>query len=465
MNACAASGASKPEAARAGAEVALREALRRALREHPAARVWIGFSGGRDSSALLRLSVEALAGLPQSARPALGAIHIDHGLHPRSADWAAHCRDQCAALGVALRVSSLMIVRRRGKSLEETARDARWSVWEAMLAVGEQLWLAQHRDDQAETLLLALLRGAGVKGLAAMPRVRALGAGLVVRPWRDCPAAWIADYAESRALRWVEDPSNQDMAFDRNYLRQRILPAVRERWPAATRTIARSAGHCAEAATLLDALSADWLAAARGSLPASLSVSALRLLPPDRCRALLRRWCAERGFRVPDQRRLEQISRDLLFARADAQPLVAWPGCEARRYRDALFLIPPLPPPPTGFDQIWDPLGPLRLDGRLGELSLPVAPLVSPLRVVFSQPGLRCQPRPGGPSRALKAIFQQHGVPAWLRPYVPLVLCGDQLLGIAGVALCDSRLPALRWYQCLGEGLGLSEQLGGATGC
>ncbi|MBK5968053.1 MULTISPECIES: tRNA lysidine(34) synthetase TilS [Thiorhodovibrio] len=452
-----------PWAANGEAPNLLPDALRLSLVRQPAAQVWIALSGGRDSSALLHAAVQAIEGLATANRPALSAIHIDHGLHADSSAWAAHCRACCAALGVPLQVRLVDAAARPGQSPEEAARAARWSVWEPLLAPGEQLWLAQHQDDQAETLLLALLRGAGVTGLAGIARIRALGAGLAVRPWLDVTGAQIATYARAQRLHWIEDPSNQDSAFDRNYLRHRVLPLLRSRWPAASATMARAADHCAEAEGLIATASAGWLAEVRGQMPDTLSVSALRALPPEQCRAVLRHWLAQHGFRLPSRRRLEQVSRSLLAARADASPLVAWSGCELRRYRDDLFALEPLPLPRV--DALpWDARQPQVLGGRLGELSLPALGAASrrelgQLDVRFGVTGISCRPRPDGPRRRLKALFQQQGVPAWLRPYVPLIFAGEQLLAVAGVMLCDTRLVGLRWRHALGVNAGLTEIL------
>ncbi|WPL17618.1 tRNA(Ile)-lysidine synthase [Thiorhodovibrio winogradskyi] len=470
MNACAGSGVSRPETSRrdpdSKAAGPLRDALRLSLEGQRATRLWIAFSGGRDSTALLHAVVQLVNILPPAERPVLGAVHIDHGLHADSAHWAAHCRAYCAELAVPIRVRAVDAAPQPGQSPEEAAREARWSLWRQLLAPGDQLWLAQHQDDQAETLLLALLRGAGVKGLAGMPRARVLGAGLAVRPWLHCTGAQIAAYASAHGLGWIEDPSNRNTAFDRNYLRQMVFPLLRERWPAASGTLARTARHCAEAAELIETASADWLVKVESSDPGRLSVNALLSIPRDRRHAVLRHWLAQRGFRMPNQRRLEQISHSLLAARADASPLVAWSGCELRRYRDDLFALEPLPAPPTiGIE--WPAGQCLHLGGRFGELSLP--PLrgatrlnEDSLHVHFGLHGLRCRPRPDGPSRSLKALFQQCGVPSWLRPYVPLVFAGEQLVAVAGVALCDARLPALRWLHALGVSAGLTDIIGDA---
>ena len=404
-------------------------------------RLWIAYSGGLDSSVLLH----AAASLRGQLCCDLRAIHLDHGLHPQSADWAAHCRAVCAELRVPLTECRLALRRNRGESLEAVARAERYRVFAGQLAPGELLATAQHRDDQAETLLLALLRGSGVHGLAAMPAIAALGAGQLIRPLLRFSRAQLDAYARRQSLRWIDDPSNADVGFDRNLLRQRVLPLLRLRWPALEQTLARSAAHCAEAAELLDGLADARLLGLSGSRPGTLSIDELRALPRAECRLVLRRWLARAGFRPPSSDRLRRILEEVLPAAADRVPLVAWSGCEVRRYRKDLFALAPLPPAPSSDSLPWDGLTPLQLPDGLGRLELETgASALRELEVCFRRPGLRCRVG-GGPSRALKQVFQQATIPGWLRPYVPLVMLGGQLGAVVGVAICDERLAGVRW--------------------
>lgn len=377
----------------------------------------------------------------------LAAIHIDHGLHPSSRDWAAHCRERCERLGVGYQERQARISIRAGESLEAAARAERYRLLAECLAPGDQVATAQHRDDQAETLLLALLRGSGVHGLAAMAPSAPLGAGSLIRPLLAFGRRELRDYARAHRLDWLDDPSNEDLRRDRNRLRLEILPLLRERWPAVAVTLARSAEQAAEAAALIDGLADERIPALRGSEPGSLSVASLTALDRTMAKALIRRWLMSQGFRLPSSARLQAIFTDLLLARADAVPMVGWEGCELRRYRDDLFALEPLPPVPTE-DLRWDGLGGLELPSRLGRLEIAGvlsapsgsgaagAGLDLPMRVSFDRAALRCR-RCGQPSRRLKHLFQGAGVPPWLRPYVPLLLDADgELLAVAGVARC-----------------------------
>lgn len=424
-----------------------------ALAAFPDARVyWVAYSGGMDSHVLL----QALAELRGRLAGELRAAHVDHGLHPDSPRWAEHCRQTCERLGVPLRVCRVDAAPASGESPEAAARHARYDALASLLAPGDLLLTAQHQDDQAETLLLALLRGSGVKGLAAMPAVAPLGAGHLVRPLLGYSRGELADYAADAGLTWVEDPANADLGYDRNLIRHRILPLLTERWPAATDTIARSAGHCAEAQRLMDTLARETLARVAGSRPGTLSVSGLRALDPERCRAVLRGWISDRGFRPPAAAVLQRVLSEVLPARPDAAPLVSWSGCEIRRYRDDLYALAPLPPRPEPAPIRWR-TGSLDLPNGLGRLAWVDAEgrTIEPdtlhpegFTVAFGVPGLTCRPPGAEHHRSLKNLFQEAGVPPWLRPYVPLVLAGRSLVAIGEIAVCEGAgTAALRWEE------------------
>jgi tRNA(Ile)-lysidine synthase len=304
--------------------------------------VCVAYSGGLDSHVLLH----ALSGLRAATGLTLRAVHVDHGLHPQSAAWAEHCRRVCAALDVVCRVERVQVAR-DGDGLEAAARRARYAALAAGLGAGETLFTAHQRDDQAETLLLQLFRGAGVQGLKAMPASQAFGAGRLVRPLLDYSRASLLAYARAQGLRWIDDSSNVDTALTRNYLRHRVLPDVRARWPGVDAALARTARHAAEAAALLDALAETDLAACRhpAICAEGLSVPALRALDPARRRNLLRYWLRRRGFHPPQTRHLKEVEAALSHDPASGQARIAWPGAELWRYRDTLCVMPPRPRP------------------------------------------------------------------------------------------------------------------------
>lgn len=435
-------------------------------------RVLLGFSGGLDSTVLLH-ALAAQRGQFASLR----AIHVDHGLHADSARWCAHCEAACRALGVSIQTHRVEVVA-RGRGIEAAARDARLSAFGDVLEAGETLVLAQHRDDQAETVLLRLLRGAGSDGLGAMRSEREFGAGRIARPLLGTPRSLLHEYATRHGLRWIEDPSNADLRHDRNYLRHAILPALRARWPQADQALATSARLAAEDAALLAEEASRRLAAARlpGS-PDALSVTALLELDgPWRAR-VLRAWLAAQGLPPAPARMHARIDAEMLSARRDALADIRWPGARLRRWRDALHADAPTDVDQTDWLRHWDGAGWLALpDGsRLGfeqaggraidvesDAAGPAtqAPLHADLHGDFGV--LRVQPRQGGermrlPGRRhhhrLKHLLQDSGLPPWRRDNLPLLFAGDGELLAAGDQLVGARLLdwsvahacALRW--------------------
>jgi tRNA(Ile)-lysidine synthase len=404
-----------------------------------AQRYRVAFSGGLDSTVLLC----ALAQLrPRLAAGAVAAAHVDHGLHPQARHWAAACAARCGSLGVPLEILHVDARPARGESPEAAARDARYRALRGLLAPGEVLLTAHHADDQLETVLIQLLRGAGVAGLAAMPARVAFGDGLHARPLLGFARSMLREWARAQGIAgWLEDPANDDPRFSRNHLRREVLPALRRHWPAAAAAAARSARHCAEAARLLEELATfDAATCAAGE---ALNVTAMRGLTAARCSNLVR-WQARRlGLPTPDERRLATLLAQLFEAARDAHPEVRWPGVVALRHADWLWLIAEdrLMPPPA--PRAWaDPRQPLALDQGLGALRLvptrdgglrPGALEAAPWRVVCRAGGERLRLPGRAGSRALKKLLQAGGVPPWLRARMPLVEIGGVLAAVAGL--------------------------------
>jgi tRNA(Ile)-lysidine synthase len=416
------------------------------LKLHPPAAVaplCVAFSGGDDSTALLSLLAEVPA-----VRSRLRAVHIDHGLHPDSRSWARACRARCRLLQVPLVARRLKLARTKGQSLEALARCARYAALAAVLRPGEVLLTAHHLEDQLETVLLQLLRGAGLPGLAAMPAVAALGVGVLVRPLLGVARAQLRAVGQARGLRGLEDPSNADETLDRNYLRRQVLPAVVSRWPGAARTVARSARHIGAAQDLLDRLArADVARAADGP---ALSVAALRGLPLERRRNALRFWISQSGRVVPDALRLEEIAVTLLAARVGANPVVRWGPTRVQRHAGQLTLET-VRPESGGYELTWHPQRTprLTLPGGCGRLELVRAAhglidatvLPMQLTVRTRRGGERLRPRRGGPSRSLKSLLQTERISLIERQTVPLLFAGETLVA-AGDLWVDARWQA-----------------------
>jgi tRNA(Ile)-lysidine synthase len=397
-------------------------------------RYCVAFSGGVDSTALLHALAEVAS---VKRRAAIRALHVNHHLQPRADEWAAQAQAFAGKIGVGLKTLDARVQPKKGESLEAVARSRRYELLSKELAPGEILLTAHQRDDQLETFLLQLLRGAGVSGLAAMPARVRFALGWHLRPLLDVPRTALRDYLERSGLTWTEDTSNADLRFDRNFLRQSIVPALRQRWPGAAANVARSAAHMAEARDLLDEMARMDLMDGRDGN--RLQCPPLRALDAARARNAIRYWLREQGFALPSAARLEQIVGSVLHARSDAMPVVRWPAAEVRRYRDRLYAMSPLPPAPQAAVN-WDwkrqpdiDLGPgtgtLRLI-RAGESGLRLREPPCPLRIEWRRPAGKLRPEPKRPARSLRYLFQEAGLVPWMRNRAPLLVANDRLIAI-----------------------------------
>ncbi len=401
--------------------------------------VLVAFSGGLDSTVLLH----ALASSATQRDQGLRAIHVHHGLLPGSERWTEHCIQACARWGIALETRSVQVPSDSGLGVEGAARQARRRAFAETLRPGEWLALAHHRDDQAETFLLRALRASGPDGLGAMRPQSAFAAGTLWRPLLELPRATLQAYAEQHGLDWIEDPSNADDRFDRNFLRRHVLPLLRGRWPHADAALAGSARLCAEAAELLDD---DDTALLQGALRAdgTLQVEPLAGLPATRRARLLRRWVQARCAPPLPARGVEALERLLVSAPEDAGAAFRWRDREVRRWRDALhLLVLPLPELPPHWQAEWDGKAPLALPGGAG------------LWLEGAEDGfgrvLQVRPRRGGErivlpgrehSHALKHVLQDAGIAPWQRPALPLLYEGQRLLAAGDRILAA---PFARW--------------------
>lgn len=411
------------------------------------APVWhIGFSGGLDSTVLLRLLAELAKCEPL---PAIKAIHVHHGLQLAAESWPAHCQQVCQALGIALQVIRVQV--KPGASLEQAARDARYGAFMQQLGVDEVLLTGQHRDDQAETLVFRLLRGAGLRGLAGMPVSRALGRGHLVRPLLDVPREELEVYAATHGLSWVEDPSNRDSRFARNYLRNEVLPVIKARWPQADANIARAASHLSEAQELLDELASVDLADASSaaafqwiSVP-SLALPALATLSPVRQRNALRHWLAPLT-RLPDSNHWAGWD-SLRDAEQGGRPVWRLADGELHRGHGRIWWLSDNWSMPVGGVVPWpDARHALRLPDN-GQLFIDGQAPSGPLEVRYRQGG-EVMHLPGRGHRDLKRLLNECEIPLFIRGRLPLLYRNDELLAVANLPqLCAEACENghLRW--------------------
>ena len=400
------------------------------LAERPPGALAVAFSGGLDSTVLLH----ALAGLPAARARGLRALHVDHGLQPASGAWATHCVASARALDLDCRVLDAHVAR-DGRGLEDAARQARYGALAQELGAGETLVLAQHRDDQAETILLKLLRGAGPEGLGGMRAARACGAGTLWRPLLDVPRAALSAYAAAHALTWIDDPSNADPALRRNFLRAEILPRLATQWPDAPAALAHSATWARAAADFIESEAAKALAALQGLDPATLHWRGWLALPAALRDPVLRAWLRALGRDEPAHFHVRELERQLAHAAADRNPCVAWAGTEVRRYRESIHALRARPAPDANWRAAWDS-APFALPGggRLAfDQAAPTAPLH--LTLAFRRGGERLKPAGAAHSRELRLLLQECGLPPWQRARLPLVYAGDELIAAADLVL------------------------------
>ena len=416
----------------------------------PSDRLLAGLSGGVDSVVLL----DILAGLARRGRFRLSALHVNHQLSPNARRWEAFCRRLCRTRGIPFR--SVRVKVPRGDSVEAAARAARYAAFARQPC--DHIVLAHHRDDQVETLLLQLLRGAGVKGLAAMPRVRKSnvrsrkseeGASpTFLRPLLDVTRDEILEHARKRKLQWVEDESNQNLYFLRNFVRHEVLPVIARRFPAYRTTLARAAGHLAEAAEALDELAAA--DAAGGLAGRTLPVAALRRLTPARRRNLLRYFLARQGAAMPTALRVEEALHQALAAKEDARIAIRLGDFELRRFDDRLHLVSAHNKLSRRFARRWrgekklelpELGGVLTLERARGE-GISLARLRGrPVTIELRRGGERLQPDCRRPRRSLKNLLQEARIPPWERERLPLLLCGGELVWAPGFGV-DCRYQA-----------------------
>jgi len=406
--------------------------------------IYVAFSGGLDSHVLLH----ALSCLAADYPFSIFAVHVNHSIHLSSTEWANHCQEICDDLGVPLVVKTVTVAAEKGESLEALARDARYTALAEVLPENGICMTAQHINDQTETVVLQLLRGAGVHGLAAMPARKAFAAGHIVRPLLDFSRESLVDYARLNGLHWVEDPGNQDSQFDRNFLRHNVLPALRQRWPGLDKSMSRSAGHAASAAAMLDEIGQTDLLSCHATgnhfFPpaiARLRADLLTGLSKIHQKNALRCWARMHGLIAPGDERLHTLIR--LLEESPGKGEVVWPAGAFRLYNHILWLFDSsdLSQP---VDKLvgWNPDKPLQID-RL-KLELQAIKLAgegiaisaisdSRLQVRFRQGGEICRMPGQHGSKTLKNLLQDLAIPPWQRATLPLIYLHDELIAVSSL--------------------------------
>lgn len=397
-----------------------------------AQNLFIAYSGGMDSHVLLHLCA-----IDNQLKAKITAIYVNHGLQDEAESWSKHCEQVCGNLGVKFLSLKADAKAKSGESPEEAARNARYAALKPLLAEADVLLVAQHADDQLETVLLQLFRGSGLKGLSGMPPSMAFGKGKVIRPLLEVPKAEIIDYATIHGLKWIEDPSNQHKHFDRNLLRNDIIPLVKQRWPALELTVSRSARHCADAQKLLANLADEGLKAALNPDDNTLVISQLQSSPLLQQRIIVRQWFQFLGVRMPSEAIVQRILAEVVAARDDANPVVLTKVYSIRRYRDALYCLKPYLnkagdtlfwPADQDFLQLTDDKV---YEIVVADKGIPCEQWRNALVSVRFRAGGETIELPGRTGHhELKKLFQEVGIPPWEREMIPLVYLDSKLAAV-----------------------------------
>ncbi len=414
-------------------------------------RILIGLSGGVDSVVLLHL----LNQFAPKFTWQLSALHVHHGISPNADAWAKFCTELCANSDIPLTIEHVDIAPLREHGIEAAARKLRHAAFAKQPC--DVVALAHHADDQSETLLLQLLRGAGVRGASAMPLINIRDdSPNLLRPLLHCSRQEILSYAAAHQLQWIEDESNADDSYPRNFIRHRVLPLLGEKFPAYRDTLARSAQHFAEANSLLDELAQqDAVQAIAGE---TMAVTALQSLTPPRAKNLLRYFLHRLGAPMPQAVQIDEMLQQLCNARDDAVVCTSFGDWQVRRYQGRVHVLRALGEFDKSVVMSWH--GEAQLDWpalnkqlqfkHAQEIGISLEKLQrAPVILRLRQGGETLRPHPKAATRTLKNLLQEHHIPLWQRDRLPLLYCGEELVCVVGVAIAAA-------YQAAGDEAGIS---------
>ena len=414
--------------------------------------LYVGYSGGLDSHVLLHVIIELIG------KKRITAVHVNHQLSSNSDIWQKHCEDRCLEIGVDI-ICKTVSIKNRGTGIEDAARNARYSVFEKLLKKNDLLILAHHADDQIETMLFRLFRGSGIKGMSGMPISRLLGNGELFRPLLPFFRRDLESYASANQINWIEDDSNLDIAFDRNFIRHKLIPTINERWPNSSFKLNRSANIFAESDFLINILAQkDFKIVTEVSerVGWSISIDKLNGFEIIRQKNILRYWFNLHNLTLPSHAVLDNALNQMIGSKIDAEPFVSWGDLQLRRFNKKLYLLPLNFEDPNysvkkkkGRELLeknsikWDGSSHLILPDSSslcvklkikGGLRIDVK---KNLEIRFRSGGERCKPKGRSGSNTLKKLFQEYSLEPWLRNNIPLIYIDNRLAAVGDLWVCD----------------------------
>ena len=414
--------------------------------------LYVGYSGGLDSHVLLHVIIELIG------KKRITAVHVNHQLSSNSDIWQKHCEDRCLEIGVDI-ICKTVSIKNRGTGIEDAARNARYSVFEKLLKKNDLLILAHHADDQIETMLFRLFRGSGIKGMSGMPISRLLGNGELFRPLLPFFRRDLESYASANQINWIEDDSNLDIAFDRNFIRHKLIPTINERWPNSSFKLNRSANIFAESDFLINILAQkDFKIVTEVSerVGWSISIDKLNGFEIIRQKNILRYWFNLHNLTLPSYAVLDNALNQMIGSKIDAEPIVSWGDLQLRRFNKKLYLLPLNFEDPNysvkkkkGRELLeknsikWDGSSHLILPDSSslcvklkmkGGLRIDVK---KNLEIRFRSGGERCKPQGRSGSNTLKKLFQEYSLEPWLRNNIPLIYIDNRLAAVGDLWVCD----------------------------
>ena len=414
--------------------------------------LYVGYSGGLDSHVLLHVIIELIG------KKRITAVHVNHQLSSNSDIWQKHCEDRCLEIGVDI-ICKTVSIKNRGTGIEDAARNARYSVFEKLLKKNDLLILAHHADDQIETMLFRLFRGSGIKGMSGMPISRLLGNGELFRPLLPFFRRDLESYASANQINWIEDDSNLDIAFDRNFIRHKLIPTINERWPNSSFKLNRSANIFAESDFLINILAQkDFKIVKEVSerVGWSISIDKLNGFEIIRQKNILRYWFNLHNLTLPSYAVLDNALNQMIGSKIDAEPIVSWGDLQLRRFNKKLYLLPLNFEDPNysvkkkkGRELLeknsikWDGSSHLILPDSSslcvklkikGGLRIDVK---KNLEIRFRSGGERCKPQGRSGSNTLKKLFQEYSLEPWLRNNIPLIYIDNRLAAVGDLWVCD----------------------------